>query len=198
MRRSPLFQLGCLVLGASALVGCDKSKEEDLTRRLNETSDRVVECKKENNELRNQVSSLKKQLAQAMANPNAITLTDPEILNLIADMRGMKADDPNLLGKGALDPKVASKIVMQGAPALLQCYERALKKNQALQYQAGAQVSLALTVKPQGVVQEVEVRPSLDAGLTDCIKQAASRWKFPNFQGEPVELVQKVTLTPKT
>ena len=198
MRRTPLLRIGSLVLGLSALGACDKSKEEELTKRLNEASDKVIECKKENNDLKNQVSSLKRQLAQALANPTSITLTDPEIINLIADMKGMKADDPNLLGKGALDPKVASDIVMKGAPALVQCYERALKKNQALQYQAGAQVMLELTVKAQGLVQDVAVKPSLDAGLTECIKQAAGKWKFPAFQGEPVVLQQKFNLTPKT
>jgi outer membrane murein-binding lipoprotein Lpp len=198
MRRVSLLNSVCLTVGVLTAGACSKAKEEELTKRLNEANDKVVELRKENNELKNQVAGLKKQLAQALANPNKVTLTDPEIINLIADLKGMKADDPALLGKGALDPAAASKIVMQGSKALVQCYERALKKNQALQYQAGAAVTLELTIRPQGSVDAVNVSPSLDPGMTDCIKSTASRWKFPAFQGEPVVVQQKLTLTPRT
>jgi len=39
------------------------------------------------------------------------------------------------------------------------CYERALKKNSALQYQAGLELVVELTVKPTGDVQEVNIKP---------------------------------------
>jgi hypothetical protein len=78
------------------------------------------------------------------------------------------------------------------------CYERALKKNSALQYQAGLALVVELTIKPNGDVQEVNIKPSVDADLTSCFQTAAMRWKFPTFGGDSVVVAQKVTLTPKT
>lgn len=167
-----------------------------MTRRLNETSDKLLDCKKQNNDLTNQVSSLKRQLAQAMSNPGKITLSDPEIIELIASRRA-QAGGGGDTGPGP-EPKEVSKIVMQNAQGLQQCYERALKRNSALQYQAGVQLLLGLSLKPTGGVESVSVAPSIDAGLTECIKGAAGRWKFPPFQGQNVLVEQKVVLTPKT
>src|SRR3954465_9208191 len=92
-------------------------KDEEAQRRLNEATDKVVACKKEVNDLKNQVASLKQQLAQALANPSKIVLTDPEIINLIADLRGGKPGTPGDV-KPSLDPQEASKIVFQGARAM--------------------------------------------------------------------------------
>lgn len=189
---SSLLALSLLLGGAS--LGCGTKEKEELTRRLNEQSDKLLECKKESNDLKNQVSGLKRQLATAMANPGKVTLTDPEIIELVASIRGPEEGDS---GPGP-DPKELSKVVMQNAQGLQQCYERALKKNAALQTRAGAQVVLGLTVKPSGGVDGVSVTPSLDAGMTDCIKQAAGRWKFSPFQGKSVVIEQKLTLTPKS
>lgn len=185
-----------VVLGLASFGGCKKGPDEETLRRLSEASDKVIACKKENNELANQVRTLKQQLAQAMSNPSKLVLTDPEIINLIADLRGGGPGGGDV--KPTLDTREASKVVFQGAKALQVCYERALKKNQALQFQAGVGLTLDITVKPVGSVEGVEVSPSIDKDMTACIKTAASRWKFPAFQGEPVVVSQKVTLTPKT
>jgi predicted RNase H-like nuclease (RuvC/YqgF family) len=184
------------VAGLLSFLSCKRGPDEETLRRLSEANDSVVACKRENNDLKNQVASLKRQLAQALANPTKITLTDPEIINLIADLRGGKAPSGEV--KPSLDPQEASKVVFQGAKAMQVCYERALKKNQALQYQAGVGLSLDITVKPTGTVDAVDVQPMVDKEMTACIKTAAMRWKFPTFQGEPVTVNQKITLTPKT
>jgi hypothetical protein len=195
MHIQPGWKRGTLaLLCVVTLAAC---KDEEAQKRLNEASDKLLACRKETNDLKNQVATLKQQLAQAMANPNKLTLTDPEIINLIADIRGGKGA-PSGDVKPSLDPREASKIVFQGAKAMQVCYERALKKNQALQYQAGVGLTLDITVKSAGTVDGVEVSPSVDKEMTACIKTAASRWKFPAFQGEPVVVSQKVTLTPKT
>jgi hypothetical protein len=175
------------------LVACDGKAKEEMTRRLSEANDKLVECRRESTALKTEIAGLKRQLAQAMANPTRIVLTDPEIINLVASIRGTV---PSGEDKGGLDPGVASKIVMQGAPALRQCYERALKKNQSLQFQSGVGLTLDITVRPQGTVEDVGVNPSIDSEMTACIKNAAMRWKFPTFAGSAVTIEQKVTLTP--
>jgi hypothetical protein len=196
MQIQPVWKRASLLLLCVASLGACKKDDEVAQRRLSEATDKIVACKKEVNDLTNQVSLLKRQLAQAIAgSANKIQLTDPEIINLIADLRGGKA--PGDI-KPTLDPTEASKVIFQGAKAMQVCYERALKKNQALQYQAGVGLTLDVTVKSAGTVEGVDVSPSVDKEMTACIKSAAARWKFPAFQGEPVTVSQKITLTPKT
>jgi hypothetical protein len=67
-----------------------------------------------------------------------------------------------------------------------------------LQKQAGVGLVLGITVKPTGEVRQVEVSPNVDTGMTECIRHAAARWKFPTFSGSAVTIEQKLTLTPKT
>jgi hypothetical protein len=193
--RSPRILLCLVALLASASLGC--KKDDDLMKRLNEANEKVVSCKKEVNDLKNEVSSLKRQLAVAMANPGKLQLTDPDVINLIAQIR-KESGNEDLLGKGSLDPREASRIVMNGAKAMQQCYERALKKNAALQYQAGVGLSLEITVRGAGTVEMVDIIPSVDREMTSCIKNAAMRWRFPTFAGKPVTIQQRVSLTPKT
>ncbi len=197
--KNPVLLLGGLCVSLAVGVGgCDGAAKDELTKRVNEASDKIFELRKENNDLKNQVSGLKKQLAAAMLNPGKVQLTDPETIELVADMRKQAGGNDELLGKGSLDPGVASKVVMNGTSALHVCYERALKKNTALQYQAGLGLTLDITVKPQGMVDTVDVAPSVDQDMTACIKTAAMRWKFPTFVGGPVTIQQKIKLTPKT
>lgn len=192
-------------LTSLALVAaCGQKTDEGMVKRLNEASEQVIALKKDKARLEAEVASLKNQLTQALADPTRFILRDPEIIELVASARGVppgavgQIGEELQIGKGDLDPKTASKIVMGGAQALQQCYERALKKNAALQYQAGVQVTLGLTVAPTGSVQDVSVRPSVDREMTECMDGAAKRWKFPKFAGQAVTIEQKITLTPKT
>jgi hypothetical protein len=191
--RKSLFVLGlAVVLGG----GCPKA-DDGLTARLLEANSKNVTCQKELAEAKATRDNLKKQLAVAMANPTRVQLTDPEIIQLIADARKERGAGPEF-GQGDLNPKEASAIVMRGAPALQGCYERALKKNGALQMRAGLGVTLGIKVKPAGEVDSVDVSPSVDADMTKCIKTTIARWKFPTFTGQAVTIEQKLTLTPKT
>jgi outer membrane murein-binding lipoprotein Lpp len=190
------------LLATLALAGCKKGADAELTARLKEANDKVVACRSEVNDLKVQNADLKRKLALAMANPARVELTDPDILNLIAELKGKngasREDGEVVLGKGALDPREASRVVKQGAQALQRCYERALKKSSVLQMQSGLGVLLELTVKPTGLVQGMSLTPQVDANLTDCVRTTVTRWKFPPFAGESVVVTQKLTLTPKT
>ncbi len=168
-----------------------------MTARLLEANNKNVTCQKELAEAKAARDNLKRELAVAVANPTKLQLTDPEIIELIADARKARGAGPEF-GQGDLNPKEASAIVMRGAPALQGCYERALKKNAGLQMRAGLGVTLGITVKPVGAVDSVDVSPSVDAEMTKCIKATISRWKFPTFTGHAVTIEQKLTLTPKT
>jgi hypothetical protein len=179
-----------LFVGAALLLGCRGSDDPEMLSRLNQANDKVVACKNEANEFKTQIADLKRQLAMAMANPNRLQLTDQK--------RAGQDGDEVIIGKGDLKPQDASRVVKQNAQAMQVCYERALKKNSALQYQAGLALVVELTVRPTGAVKEVNIRPSVDAEMTSCFQTAALRWKFPAFGGDSVVVAQKVTLTPKT
>jgi len=187
-------------LGMMSVVGCRGGESDELTTRLNEANDKVVACKKDVNDLKTMNAELKQKLAQAMANPSRVQLTDPDILNLIAEIKGKRGDDNGelVLGKGDLNPKEASRVVKQGAQALQKCYERALKKNSSLQFKSGVGVLLELTVKPTGQVKGMNMSPQVDSEMTECVRSTVLRWKFPPFSGEQVVVTQKLTLTPKT
>jgi hypothetical protein len=197
---TPKRTLTAAFLGMLSLVGCKGGEDQTMSSRLNEANDKVVACRKDVNDLKVQNAELKQKLAQAMANPARVQLTDPDVLNLIAEIKGKQggADGDIVLGKGDLNPKEASRVVRQGAQALQKCYERALKKNSALQMQSGLGVMLEITVKPTGVVQTMNLAPHVDNEMMECVRTTVARWKFPPFAGESVVVTQKLTLTPKT
>jgi len=188
-----------LVLVVLAGIGACTKEDDGLATKLNETSNKVIACQKDLGEARDQIAGLKRQLAQALAEPSKVQLTDPDIIELVAS-RKKAAVAPQ--GEGdvtpTLNPKEASRIVMQGASAMQQCYERALKKNASLQYKSGLGVTLGITVKPTGQVETVDVNPSVDKDMTQCFKTTVLRWKFPSFTGTAVTIEQRLTLTPKT
>lgn len=183
-------------VAAATSAACDKP-DDGLTARLLEANNKNVACQKELAEVKAARDNLKRELAVALANPTKIQLNDPEIIELVASARKERGAGPDI-GQGDLNPKEASAIVMRGAPALQGCYERALKKNAALQMRAGLGVTLGITVKPVGQVEAVDVSPSVDPEMTKCIKTTIGRWKFPSFTGHAVTIEQKLTLTPKT
>ena len=196
MRNSFRLVLAGSLVFAVAGLACEKS-DDGLTARLLEANNKAVSCQKELAEAKSQRDNLKKELAVALANPTKIQLNDPEIIALVANARKERGAGPEI-GQGDLNPKEASAVVMHGAPALQGCYERALKKNAALQMRSGLGVTLGITVKPAGQVEGVDVSPSVDAEMTKCIKTPIGRWKFPTFTGHAVTIEQKLTLTPKS
>ncbi len=131
---------GLALLGALVVYGGCSKTDEGMTQRLMEANDKVVACQKDLAGARNEIAGLKRKVADAVANPGKFALTDPDIIELVASRRGNLGKPGEV--QPTLDPRLASKIVMQGATAMQACYERALKKNAALQMQAG----LALTL----------------------------------------------------
>ena len=188
-----------VALVAVAGIGACTKEDDGLVAKLNEQSNKVVSCQNDLSEAKNQIASLKRQLAQAIAEPSKVQLTDPDIIELVASRKKVAAAP---VGEGdvtpTLNPKEASRIVMQGASAMQQCYERALKKNASLQFKSGLGVTLGITVKPTGQVETVDVNPSVDKDMTQCFKTTVLRWKFPSFTGTAVTIEQRLTLTPKT
>ena len=93
-----------LLLAATGigLCACNKA-DEALTKRLLESNDKVLACQKDLAHAKDEVAGLKRQVAQAIANPSRIQLQDPEIIKLVADIRGIGG--PAEVGTGGLDPR---------------------------------------------------------------------------------------------
>ena len=204
--RKACFPAGGRVLGAlgvltvlvvAAGAGACSHPDDGLTQQLLAANDKVLACQKELAQTKDQVAGLKRQVAQAMANPSRVQLKDPEVSELVASIRTASA----AAGDDAQSPAVlqkAGEVFVQGKQAMQSCYERALKRNAALQTQSGIGFKLGVTIKPTGAVEGVEVEPSYDQDMTACIRSVARHWKFPTFQGKAFTIEQPVTLTPKT
>jgi hypothetical protein len=186
-------------LGNAFAGGCKGGDDQTLSSRLNEANDKVVACRKDVNDLKVQNAELKQKLAQAMANPARVQLTDPDVLNLIAEIKGK-----------------------QGGPMATSCWargsqsQRGQPRGQArragfaemLRARAQEELGAADAVRPwcdagdhgeaTGVVQTMSLSPHVDNEMTECVRTTVARWKFPPFAGESVVVAQKLTLTPKT
>jgi hypothetical protein len=190
--------LSLLAATLAVTVASSSCKDEETQRKLDDVTSRLEMCEKNLATARNDTRSCEKKLVEVAAKaPDQIQLNDPEFIKLIPDIRAAKRSSGS--GDGpSLDPNQASKVVLGGAGAMQQCYERALKNNAGLQMQAGLTVRLHLTVKPTGGVESVRMEPEVDKSMTECVRSTAMRWKFPAFSGSSVDIEQKVILTPKT
>jgi hypothetical protein len=114
--------LALLLIALGSIGACTK-EDDGLTARLMESNNKVLACEKDLTQAKDQIAALKRQLAQAIAEPSKIALTDPDIIELVAS-RKKQASAPQAEGDvvPTLNPKEASRIVMQGASAMQQCY----------------------------------------------------------------------------
>lgn len=67
-------------------------------------------------------------------------------------------------------------------PQLQQCYEAALAKSPS---RKEVRMHAAIHIRPSGDVYEVKIDPGgALPGMSDCIQQAISSWKFPKVPDE--------------
>jgi hypothetical protein len=174
-------------MAAAACGGGTSGKEVELASKLQE-------CKRAQRTLEDDLALAKQKLAEAIENPEAMKL-DPEVLHLVADLPKTGTKRPTSTGR-SLDQRAIVPVVQANRGALQACWERALKRNNNLQY-ASPRLTLAFNVQPNGAVGGVSIAPNHDSAMDSCFKQAIARWKFPAFDGEPVRIEAPVTLEAK-
>ncbi len=152
----------------------------------------LAKCNAQVETLQKQLNDLKIKLAQALANPGTIKV-DPELLTLVGP-GGKKRKIT--LREGTLKQTEVIRVFRLGKGALQACYNRALKRNSSLHH-ASLTLNLAFKVRASGTPMGISVRPNRDAKMSDCMKKAIRRWKFPRFSGQPVGVESPVTLRPK-
>ena len=146
-------------------------------------------CKEEGDRLRKEVVDLKRQLAQALANPGSIKV-DPSVLMINGKHVAPK------LREGTLSQQQVIATMSQNKKVLKACYERAMKKNPSLRRQT-ITLTVGFSVRPNGTPGSISVRPNYDSLMIDCMRKAIKRWRFPKFSGQPVGVESPLTLTPK-
>jgi hypothetical protein len=149
----------------------------------------LEQCQKEGDDLRKEVVDLKRQLAQALANPGTIKV-DPSVLTINGRHVMPK------LKEGTLSQEQVVSTISRQKRVLKACYERAMKKNPALRRQT-ITLTVGFTVRPTGIPTGITVRPNYDGLMIDCMRKAIKRWRFPTFSGQPVEVESPLTLQPK-
>jgi len=148
------------------------------------------QCRLNTDRLQSEINSLKRQLAQALANPGTIRV-DPSVLTI--DGKPIQVDPPK---EGTLSQDQVVLTMRQNKGVLQACYERAMKKNPALSHQK-ITLTVGFKVKPSGVADAINISPNYDSMMIDCMKKAIMRWHFPTFVGQPVGVESPLTLTPR-
>jgi hypothetical protein len=149
----------------------------------------LEQCQADGDKLRKEVVDLKRQLAQALANPGTIKV-DPSVLTINGRHIMPK------LKEGTISQEQVVSTIRSNKRILKACYERAMKKNPALRRQT-ITLTVGFSVKPTGIPSRITVRPNYDGLMIDCMRKAIKRWRFPTFTGQPVEVESPLTLQPK-
>jgi hypothetical protein len=169
-------------LVAVLLAGCGAPADDGSKAKL---ASELVTCKNENLSLKEQLSEAKAALQRAQ-DAQVIKL-DP--VDLIASPPGEKHMEGNV------PPEAVAKVVKQNSGGLRACYEHALKRKPDLQYVSS--VTARFQVKNTGNAFNVSFAPHTDPEMERCMAQTMGKWKFPVFQGDPVEVSVPVNLIVK-
>ena len=147
------------------------------------------QCTARSEALQHEVNAIKRQLAQALANPGTIQV-DPSVLMI--DGKPIRA----LIREGTLSQDEVVKTLKHEKGSLQACYNRALKRDSALHHRK-IRVTLAMKVVPSGTPRSIRITPNYNAQMTDCMLKAIRRWSFPSFTGSAVGVESPMTFTPK-
>jgi hypothetical protein len=178
-----ILSAALLVLGSDGCESCNKQECVDKSK------PELDQCKLNQDKLQAEINALKRQLAQALANPGTIKV-DPSVL--VIDGKPIKV----AAREGSLSQEQVVLTMQQNRGVLTACYERAMKKNTSLTHQR-VTLNVGFQVAPSGVPQSITISPNYDSLMMDCMKKAIMRWRFPPFSGQPVGVETPITLQPR-
>jgi hypothetical protein len=169
------------------LAGCGGSNDSQKTAQL--ASD-LVTCKNEVSSLKEQLAEAKAALAKAMEAAGMVVKLDPIDIKALAGMSTTVTHK-----EGNIPPEQVVKVVKLNAGGLKACYEKALKRKPDLQYVSS--VTAKFQIKNTGTAINVRFAPHTDAEMEGCMAAAMGKWKFPTFEGDPVAYEAPVNLVAK-
>jgi hypothetical protein len=176
--------LAALILSIPGCGGCERKEPC-----VDNSKPQLDECRVLADRLQSENNSLKRQLAQALANPETIKV-DPSVLTI--DGKPIRVE----VKEGSLSEQQVIATMRQNKGVLQACYERAMKKNTALTHQK-ITLTVGFRVRPDGTLDNLNISPNYDSLMIDCMKKAVLRWRFPAFVGQPVGVESPLTLTPR-
>lgn len=175
-----------LTLAMLALVGCRDNKPC-----VDRSKAALEACSSRSEQLQSELDTLKKKLAQALANPGTLHV-DPSVMVI----HGKKGGSGIRVKEGTISQDEVVRVLRQNKTSLRPCYTRALKRDSALHHRKLV-LTLAMKVKPAGMPAGVALGPNYDDQMIDCMKKAVRRWRFPTFEGTPVGVETPLTFQPK-
>lgn len=178
--RAALPSLAPLLLWCAA---CGEGKgAADPAERAKMASD-LVQCRNEQSALKDQVADLTAQLARLKA------ATDRTVHTEAVDV---KAGREERHVEGNLAEDAMTRVIRANARTLTVCYEKGLKRNPNLQTLSAVRVHFF--IRNTGRVERIGIAPHVESEMESCMSAAIGKWRFPEFQGDPVEVETPINL----
>jgi hypothetical protein len=166
-----------VVVGALALT--KKGGDEGNADALRNATGKLQDCEAQRASLSEAKQRLENDLKRAQEQGAAVPTCVP----------GSPITAGRVMGDGKLGLTVDQiRNVTRQTGGLKMCYERALKRDSNLEHAGRINVTFRFNIHPSGNVGETAVQSDthIDNQLVECFKQAVGRWRFPQFQGEPI------------
>ena len=181
-----LRNVGVMAISVGTLLTLSCGSKEEC---VDKSKAALTQCQAKSDKQQAEIISLKRSLAQALANPGSIKV-DPSVLMIDGKPIKVKKHEGTL----SQDQVVAT--MRRNKPVLQACYERAMKKNPSLSHQK-ITLTVGFSVLPKGTASHISISPNYDSMMVDCMKKAIRRWRFPHFTGQPVGVQSPLTLRPQ-
>jgi hypothetical protein len=156
---------------------------------LSKMTSQLVSCRSDNDGLKEQLDEAKAALKKAEEAAGMVVKLDPVDIKALAQSGGVKHMEGNVKADDV------AKVVKANSGSFKNCYEHALKRKPDLQYVNAVKANF--TLRNNGSLATIEFRPHLDEQMEECMGHAMEKWKWPNFQGDPVTFEQPVNLVAK-
>lgn len=181
-----MTRLRTLLPAFLVLAGCpDKPKEDDGLRAKLATD--LVQCKNDVAAQKEKVAELQAEIAKLKAAQQEAA-EEPQPAG--APRRVARREAPHK--EGNIPPAKLSEVIKKNSPGLSACYQRALKRTPNLQYVSS--VNVRFQVKNTGNTMGIGFSPHSDAEMERCMSALIAKWKFPVFEGDPVQVEAPVNL----
>ncbi len=133
-------------------------------------------------ETKSKVSKKEVKKAEPVKEPSKESLKDKQMLERMGGtgvaLKHDTSSSKSSEGEG-LEAAQLIKVVTKNRPTLQRCYEIAARGNQA----ATVRIDVDITVGNSGTVTGVKTRGQSIGNMSDCIREAVKRWRFPAADG---------------
>lgn len=169
--------------GLSILPACSTQAPPDDGVKARMAAD-LVQCKNDLSSQKDKVAELQAEIAKLKT--AATVQLEPVDLKAGTEKKHMEGNIP---------PEKLSAVITKNSGGLRSCYERGLKRNPNLQYVSS--VNVHFSVKNTGEATGVGFSPHADTEMESCMASAIAKWRFPSFDGDPVQVEAPVNLIAK-